>query len=115
MSDAPILGPMNRVRDIEAADDFQKKHTPYMSAERSGDTVKVTVKVGQYVPHPNQPDHFIEWVMLYVGDSPIARFDFSPVAVDPEVTSVVRLEPGTMLTAVEHCNLHGLWAADITV
>ncbi len=115
MSDAPILGPINRVMDIEAADDFQKKHTPYIEAQRMGDIVKVTVKVGHYVPHPNQPDHFIEWIMLCVGDSPIARFDFSPVAVDPEVTATLRLDSGTTITAVEHCNLHGLWAADLSV
>ncbi len=115
MSDAPILGPLNRVTDLEAADDFQKKHTPYIVADRVGDTVKVTVKVGHHVPHPNQPDHFIEWITLYVGDSPIARFDLSPVAVDPEVTAVVRLDAGTVITAVEHCNLHGLWASDAVV
>lgn len=113
MSDAPILGPMNRVMDLAAADDFQKKHTPYLTVERMGDAVKVTVKVGHYVPHPNQPDHFIMWISLFVGDSEVARFDFSPIAADPEVTAVVHLEPGTKLTAVESCNLHGLWAADI--
>lgn len=115
MSDAPILGPMNRITDIDAADDFQKKHTPYVEALRMGDIVKVTVKVGHYVSHPNQPDHFIEWIMLYVGDSPIARFDLSPVVVDPEVTTTLRLDVGTKITAMEHCNLHGLWAADLSV
>ena len=115
MSDAPILGTLNRVTDLGAADDFQKKHTPYISTERTGDTVKVTMKVGHYVPHPNQPDHFIEWIMLFAGDSPIARFDFSPVAVDPDVSVVVRVDAGTILTAMEHCNLHGLWTAKVTV
>ena len=94
MSDAPILGPMNRVADIDAADDFQKKHTPYVSAERMGDTVKMSVKVGHYVSHPNQPDHFIQWIMLCVGDSVIATFNLSPVAVDPEVSIVARLDAG---------------------
>ncbi len=115
MSDAPILSPVNRVADLEAAGDFEKKHTPYVAAERTGDTVKVTVKVGHYVAHPNQPDHFIEWIMLYAGDVPIARFDFSAVAVDPEVTTVVRVDAGTTLTAMESCNLHGVWAASVTV
>lgn len=109
MSDAPILGPINEITDIEAAGDFEKKHTPYISAERIGDTVKVTMKVGHYVAHPNQPDHYIAWIVLYAGDAPIVRFDFSPVAVDPDVTVVVRVDPGTTLTAVEYCNLHGLW------
>ena len=115
MSDAPILGAVNYVTDLEGAGDFEKKHTPYLSAERDGDTVRVTVKVGHYVPHPNQPDHYIEWVMLFAGDSPIARYDFSPVAVDPEVTAVIHVDPGTTLTAMEHCTLHGLWVAKVSV
>jgi superoxide reductase len=115
MSDAPILGPVNAITDVEAADDFQKKHTPYVETQRTGETVKVTVKVGFYVAHPNQPDHFIEWIALFAGDSPIARFDLSPVAVDPEVTAVIRVDPGTVITAMEHCNLHGLWTAKVTV
>ncbi len=114
MSDAPILGPMNRA-DLANADDFQKKHTPYIATERTGDTVKVSVKVGHYVSHPNQPDHFIQWITLCVGDAPLVVFNLSPVAVDPEVSAVLRLDAGTTLTAVEYCNLHGLWAADIVV
>ena len=53
--------------------------------------------------------------MLFAGDSPIARFDLSPVAVDPDLTVVVRVDAGTVLTAMEHCNLHGLWKAKVTV
>jgi len=114
MSDAPILGPINRVTDLEAAGDFEKKHTPYLAVEQMGDAYLVTVKVGHYVSHPNQPDHFIEWIMLYADEAPIARFDLSAVAVHPSVTAIVAVDPGTTLTAVECCNLHGLWAASVT-
>ena len=30
MSDAPILGPINLVTDLETASDFEKKHTPHI-------------------------------------------------------------------------------------
>lgn len=115
MSDAPVLAGVHRMEDLESADDFTKKHTPYLAAERSGDKVTVTIEVGHWVSHPNQPDHFIEWIALMAGGAPIARFDLSAVAVDPKVTAVLTLDPGTSLTAVESCNLHGLWAAEITV
>lgn len=109
MSDAPILAGMNRVDDIESATDFEKKHTPYVTAETAADRTIVTVKVGHWVSHPNEPDHFIQWIQVYADDLPIARFDLSPVAVDPTVTCVLNVAPGTKITAVEYCNLHGLW------
>lgn len=115
MSDAPILGPMNHITDLEAAGDFERKHTPYVTAEREGDVVRVKVKVGHWVSHPNQPDHYIQWIMLYAGDAPIARFDFVPVASCPDVCVTVDVDAGTTLRAVEYCNLHGLWAAEIAV
>jgi superoxide reductase len=115
MSDSPALSGMNRVEDIENAGDFEKKHTPFITAEKTGDRTKVTVKVGHWVSHPNQPDHFIQWIEVYANDLPMARFDLTAVAVDPEVSCVLNVDAGTVVSAVESCNLHGLWAAAITV
>jgi superoxide reductase len=115
MSDAPVLGGLHRMEDFETADDFTKKHTPFIDAVRDGDTVTVTVAVGHYVAHPNSADHYIEFIELLVGGAPIARFDFSAVAIDPRVTVVLHLDPETVLTAIESCNLHGVWAAELTV
>jgi superoxide reductase len=103
------------MEDFDTADDFTKKHTPFIDASRDGDSVTVTVAVGHYVPHPNAADHFIEWIELQVGGVPVARFDLSAIAVDPKVTAVLHLDAGTTLTALESCNLHGVWAAEITV
>ncbi|MHB1341722.1 MAG: class II SORL domain-containing protein [Coriobacteriia bacterium] len=115
MSDAPILGPVNHVTDLESAGDFEKKHTPHIDVDVAGDALVVTVTVGWDVPHPNQPDHYISWIELFAGGAPIARFDLSPVATAPVVSVEVALDAGTVLRAVEHCNLHGLWAAEVTV
>jgi superoxide reductase len=114
MSDAPVLGGIHRTDDVEAADDFTKKHIPYIHAVREGDRVTVTVAVGHYVSHPNTPDHYIEWIELLANDVPIARFDFSAVATEPKVIALVKVDPGTKLTALESCNLHGVWAAETT-
>lgn len=113
MSDAPILSGVTRIEDIEAASDFEKKHTPYVAAERVDGLLRVLVKVGHYVEHPNQPDHFIEWVDLLVNGLPVARATFGAVVAHPEVTLLIDVEPGSKLTAMESCNLHGLWAWDV--
>jgi superoxide reductase len=105
----------NRVTDFEGADDFTKKHTPYVTSERMGDKVLVTVEVGHEVPHPNQLDHFIMYVELYASMAPIARFDFTPGVSDPKVTIQLSLPPDTQLTAIEQCNLHGVWVYEKVV
>jgi len=115
MSDAPILMPLNLVADLAAAGDFEKKHTPHIDVDKVDEGLLVTVTVGFDVPHPNQPDHYITWIELLAGQSPIARFELSPVATAPTVSIVVKVDPGTVLRAIEHCNLHGLWAAEVTV
>ena len=113
MSDAPILGPVNVVDDLDSASDFERKHTPYIETAPVDGGLEVTVKVGHYVAHPNDADHFIAWIELYAGDASIARFELSPVATAPEVSIVVDVDAGTTIKAVEHCNLHGLWAAEV--
>lgn len=115
MSDAPILSPVNQVADIEAAGDFEKKHTPYLAAETADGKTKISVAVGHYFPHPNQPDHYIQWIEVQADGNTIARFDLSPVATDPVVSVVADLDAGTTVRAIEYCNLHGLWAAEITL
>jgi superoxide reductase len=108
MSDtSPIT--YTRVTDFEGADDFTKKHTPYITSERDGENVIITVEVGHEVPHPNQLDHFIAYIELYAFDVPIAHFQFVPSVSWPKVSVPCTLAAGTKVTAIEHCNLHGVW------
>jgi len=115
MSDAPVLGGIHRMEDFESADDFTKKHTPHIDCRREGDEYIVDVAVGYYVAHPNMPDHFFEYIALLADGTPVARFDLSAVVVSPKLTATLVLDPGTKLEARASCNLHGVWAAEITV
>lgn len=116
MADAPILSPLNLVADLDAAGEFEKKHTPDITIEAGDDgAATVAIALGRHVPHPNQADHYFQWIELQVDAVPIARFDLSPVATDPAVSITVRVERGTKLRAVACCNLHGTWAAEAVV
>lgn len=79
-----------------------EKHIPIIEKTDNG----IKVIVGE-VPHPMEPDHYIEWIELIAdgisykkflkpGDTPEAEFD-----VKSETISVR-----------EYCNLHGLWKSN---
>ena len=104
-----------RVTDFAAASDFEKKHTPYITVEPAGDKLRISVEVGHEVAHPNGPDHYITYVELFSGAVPLARFDLTPVTAYPVVSVVAALPAGTVVRAVEHCNLHGFWSYEVTV
>jgi superoxide reductase len=115
MSDAPVLDAVTLVEDYDAAEDFTKKHTPYIESCGGDDRTAVCITVGHEIPHPNEPSHFIDWIELQADGTPIARFDLSPVATAPRVSVQVAVEPGTVLRALEHCNLDGVFAYEVTM
>jgi superoxide reductase len=112
MADAPLI---MLVSDFAAAGDFEKKHTPFITLEPQGDTVVVNVEVGHEVSHPNEVGHYITYIQLHAGMTPIARFDFSPEITSPRVCVPVSLPAGTLIRAVAHCNLHGWWASEVVL
>lgn len=82
-----------------------EKHVPVIDVQ--GKTVTVTVGS---VAHPMLPEHYIEWIVLKTnkgnqrkalkpGDEPKACF----ALCDGEVVEA----------ALEYCNLHSLWKAEI--
>lgn len=95
----------SEMRELVAntVDAAAEKHVPVIA--RDGQTV--TVSVGE-VEHPMEEDHYIQFICLHTtrgtqmmrlrpGDKPQAVFAL-PEGADP-------------LEAFEHCNKHGLWAA----
>jgi superoxide reductase len=83
----------------QTADAAKEKHVPVVEAADGGSKVKVGS-----VPHPMEPDHYIEWIQVTVdgrqcrqylepGNAPEATFCGAPDAVG----------------ARSYCNKHGLW------
>lgn len=80
-------------------DGAREKHVPVI--EKSGN--EYTVKVGA-VPHPMQPEHWIQWVELVADGISYTRF-LNPGDA-PEAKFTVDAEN---VYAREYCNLHGHW------
>ncbi len=89
-----------------------EKHVPVIKIEgkcEKGAKVKVHVSVGEG-KHPNKNEHFIQWVELRCNDLYVARAEFAPVIMNPEVTFEMICPDGECtLSAVTRCNMHGLW------
>jgi len=110
---------VNKPGDASSMTDLEKKHTPVITAPRSvkqGQCFEVTIEVGKYLAHPNEPGHFIEFIELYVDDTYIARMDFTAKTTCPTMKVCVSLDHahGT-LRAYERCNLHGVWGAEAPI
>lgn len=101
--------------DIASADDFTKKHTPYLEVEEFEGATHITVKLGYYVAHPNEPGHFFDRIELSCNGAPLAFFSGLPQAVEPQFSTVLNVAPGSEIVAVAHCNLHGSFGAKATI
>lgn len=100
-------------KDLKNLSELEQKHLPVISAperiKRDG-VFEVTIEVGKYKTHPNEPGHFMEWVELYSGDAFLFRVNLSGSLSQPKVTIPIKLTHAHgPLKARAKCNLHGLW------
>jgi superoxide reductase len=89
------------LQEENSTDAAGEKHVPVIEQVDGG----IKVKVGS-VAHPMQPEHYIEWIQVLVGDASYRAF-LEPGQA-PEATFPVS---GDGVVAREYCNLHGLWRA----
>lgn len=109
---AAEAGKVQTAADPKNMTELEKKHVPQFALPKEikkGKPLSVTVNVGQ-VPHPMKPEHYIQWIELYLdgklvkkvalkpGDKPMAKFEIKPTA------------GAHKLMAHINCNIHGLWA-----
>ena len=85
----------------KTADSKEEKHVPFIEEIQKG----YIVKVGQNANHPMAEDHYIEWIELTVDKNSYIK------TLNPGEISGVEfiVKKGSVVSAKEHCNLHGLW------
>ena len=108
----------------EAKKDLIDRHSPFITVEgeaKKGETLKVTVKMGNEYTHPDDFDHYIESITLFNGDTKLAMATFVPGTLGNEkshceVTFTIR-PMGKKLNLVAHgyCTKHGIWESTATV
>ena len=86
-------------------DAAKEKHVPAVKVD--GKTI--TVKVGS-VEHPMTDAHLIEWIYLQTKKG--GQYRHLTPANKPEATFTVA-DDDEPIAVYEHCNLHGLWKADV--
>ena len=110
---------VNRQADPRNPSDLEKKHIPSIDAPASverGQCFAVTIEVGKLLAHPNERDHFIEFIDLYADELFLTRVDLTAVNTCPQVTVAVSLAgPVTELRSYARCNIHGVWLGTIAI
>ena len=111
-----VLCGVNIPKDANALSELEQKHIPVISSPakvKKDETFTVTVEVGKYKAHPNEPAHFIEWVELYSGDTFLFRASLAGSLSQPKITIPVKLTHAHgPLKAWAKCNIHGLWEGE---
>lgn len=83
----------------KTADQGKEKHVPVIEKVPGG----LKVKIGS-IPHPMEPDHYIEFIELRTGDAVYRKY-LKPGMAPEAVFNV----DAANATALEFCNKHGLW------
>ena len=104
---------INKVQDPKNMSASEKKHQPVIELVgelKPSELFMAKFNIGE-IDHPMGPDHLIEWIEVYCEDNLVSRIEFTGFAPKAHVELPLKTENSVTLTAVEHCNLHGTWAA----
>jgi len=110
----------------EAKRDYVDRHTPHVVAPatvKKGETVVVTVKMGQEYVHPDVDDHHIQRLQLFDRERLLATTVYEPGATtsgmeEPKgftsASFALSFAKSAKLTALTYCTKHGLWMSEET-
>jgi len=110
----------NRVKDPKNKNLLEQKHSPVIEAPSevtAGEFFNIVIRVGE-IEHPNQNDHFIHWIKIYLDDLYLTRTDFTPVMTRPEITLSLKIAQKSEerpIRAVTRCNQHGIWESNTLI
>ena len=107
---------VNMVADVEDASEVEIMHFPIISAPRrvkKNEPFEVTVEIGGKTPHPNESEHFIQFIELYAGETFLTRMDYVPRMSRPVMKATITMDHSHgLLRAFGRCNQYGTWLAE---
>lgn len=109
---------VNRARNPKKLEGHEKSHVPKIVAPsqvKKLEPFTVRIEVGEEEIHEMNPFHYVDWIALYADDLLINQVLLTPFYNQPIITFTCLLERSTILRALEHCNLHGTWEAQMRI
>ena len=108
---------------VQSADWKNEKHVPAITVQdsaKAGELIKLNVRVGKEIPHPNTVEHHIRWIQVYYTPDDgkftydLGRANFNshgegPISTDSNADLYFTANASGTINAVSLCNLHGLW------
>lgn len=102
-----VLSGKTDMKEIDACsvDAAKEKHIPV--CERDGNHIKVTVGS---IEHPMLQEHYIEWIAIETTNGIQVKY-LKPE--NPPKACFALTEGEEVIALYEHCNIHGLWKAEL--
>ena len=117
---------INKYEDIsqierEAKKDYIDRHSAFVHCENNataGEKFKVKVMVGDEYKHPDDFDHYIQYVQLWNKETLLAEATFTAgsqgnAASNLEVDFYIVPQKDMKLLAHAYCTKHGLWQSEV--
>jgi desulfoferrodoxin-like iron-binding protein len=104
--------------DPENPTDHELKHTPeitILDKDPNGFS-KIKITLGQQnIIHPTTPDHWIDYLTIYVDGEKAAHTEYEPGTIRGYAEFFVDLKDKSKITAEAGCNLHGIWSNSVEI
>ncbi len=108
---------------VQSADWKSEKHVPAITAPdsvKAGEWIKLNVRVGKEIAHPNTVEHHIRWIQVYytpeggkftfdLGRATFNSHGEGPITTGSNADFHFTASASGTINAVSHCNVHGLW------
>jgi superoxide reductase len=107
--------------DKEVRKDYFDRHTPVIICENyaiEGEKFRVKIQLGTEYAHPDDSDHYINFIQLWNRETFIAETHFAPGSLGHKAEHVevdFYIVPGAVtmnLSALSACTKHGLWQSE---
>ncbi len=101
--------------EAETQGESERKHIPSIVVVKTCGLIPqgcmdVHVKVGE-IEHPMLKEHYIIFIDFYLDKKYLSRVYLTPERLHPAAALHLKANVG-VLTAVEHCNVHGYWMSE---